>query len=122
MGEKPNALRLPQFDIFCWSPVKENKSSFCAHYLVSFNTLNLINDSSVPKATRDAAAAEMKKTWDDKKNIYPHRLRGLMLAFTEADPTPYEKELKPLVEHRDERTKQGAARYLEAIKNGTAAP
>ena len=84
--------------------------------------LNLINSSATPKETRDAAAAELEKTWADKKNIYPHRLRGLMLAFEEVDPTPYANQLKPLVEHRDERTKQPAARYLEAIKKGTAAP
>ena len=78
--------------------------------------INLINNASAPPATRKAAAAEMEKTWADKKNIYrPLRLRGLMLAFEEADPTPYAKELKPLVEHRDERVKQGAARYLQQI-------
>ena len=79
--------------------------------------LNLINDSSVPQGTRGAAAAELEKTWADKKNIYPHRLRGLMLAFEEADPTPYADQLKPLVEHRDERVKQAAARFLQAIKD-----
>ncbi len=42
--------------------------------------LHLINDPSVPGETREAAAAELEKTWADKKNIYPHRLRGLMLA------------------------------------------
>lgn len=62
--------------------------------------------------------AELEKTWKDQKNIYPHRLRGLMLAFEEVDPTPYEQQLKPLVNHRDERTKQGAARYLKAIAEG----
>ena len=84
--------------------------------------LSLINSKSTPGETRKAAAAELEKTWADKKNIYPHRLRGLMLAFEEVDPTPYAEQLKPLVEHRDERTKQPAARFLEAIKNGTAAP
>ena len=84
--------------------------------------LNLINDRSVPEETRKAAAAELEKTWADRKNLYPHRLRGLMLAFEEVDPTPYADQLKPLVEHRDERTKQPAARFLEAIRNGTAAP
>ena len=78
--------------------------------------INLINNASAPPATRKAAAAEMEKTWADKKNIYrPLRLRGLMLAFEEADPTPYAQQLKPLVEHRDERVKQGAARYLQQI-------
>ncbi|MAT49562.1 MAG: hypothetical protein CMK32_00040, partial [Porticoccaceae bacterium] len=84
--------------------------------------LNLINNKAAPGETRKSAAAELEKTWADKKNIYPHRLRGLMLAFEESDPTPYVEQLKPLVEHRDERTKQPAARFLEAIKNGTAAP
>ena len=82
--------------------------------------LNLLNDPSVPKETRDAAAAELEKTWEDKKNIYPHRLRGLMLALEEADPTPFAKQLKPLVDHRDERTKQPAARFLKAIEEGAA--
>lgn len=76
--------------------------------------LNLL-DRPAPMETREAAAAELEKTWADKKNIYPHRLRGLMLAFEEADPSPYENQLKPLVDHRDERVKQAAARYLEAI-------
>ena len=43
-----------------------------------------------------------------------------MLAFTEVDPTPYAEQLKQLVDHRDERTKQGAARYLQAIKDGNS--
>ena len=43
-----------------------------------------------------------------------------MLAIEELDPTPYAKQLKPLVEHRDERVKQGAARFLKAIKEATA--
>ena len=77
--------------------------------------LNLLNNPSVPKETRDAAAAELEKTWADKKNIYPHRLRGLMLAFEESDPSPYAKQLKPLVDHRDERVKQPAARFLQRI-------
>ena len=63
------------------------------------------------------ASAGLEKTRADKKNIYPHRLRGLMLAFEEVDPTPYAAQLKPLVDHRDERTKQGAARYLQAISD-----
>ena len=78
--------------------------------------LHLIHNPSTPKDTRKEAASELEKTWADKKNIYPHRLRGLMLAFEEMDPTPYAEQLKPLVEHRDERVKQGAARYLAAIK------
>ena len=82
--------------------------------------LNLLNNRSAPPATRTAAAAELEKTWADKKNIYPHRLRGLMLAFEEMDPTPYEEQLKPLVNHRDERVKQGAARYLQAIAEARA--
>ncbi len=78
--------------------------------------INLLNTPTTPAATRKAAEAEMEKTWKDAKNIYrPYRLRGLMLAFEEVDPTPYAKQLKPLVEHRDERVKQGAARYLQAI-------
>ncbi len=81
--------------------------------------LHLINEPKVPQDTRTAAAAEMEKTWADKKNLYrPYRLRGLMLAFEEADPSPYADKLKPLVEHRDERVKQGAARYLQVIKDG----
>ncbi|MEM7391050.1 MAG: hypothetical protein AAF492_01780, partial [Verrucomicrobiota bacterium] len=83
--------------------------------------LNLLNNASVPKETRTAAAAELEKTWEDRKNIYPHRLRGLMLAFDEMDLdlTPYAKQLKPLVDHRDERTKQPAARFLQAIKEAS---
>ena len=81
--------------------------------------LHLINNASIPQETRKAAAAELEKTWADKKNIYPHRLRGLMLAFEEVDPTPYADQLKPLVDHRDERTKQPAIRFLNAIKAGT---
>lgn len=78
--------------------------------------INLLNNRSIDAATRKALEVEMAKTWDDKKNIYrPLRLRGLMLAFEETDPTPYAEQLKPLVEHRDERVKQGAARYLQAI-------
>ncbi|MEM7013928.1 MAG: hypothetical protein AAF585_20905, partial [Verrucomicrobiota bacterium] len=80
--------------------------------------LNLLNNCGAPKETRDAAAAELQKTWEDKKNIYPHRLRGLMLAFEEVDPSPFADELKPLVDHRDERVKQAAARYLAAMKDG----
>ena len=40
-----------------------------------------------------------------------------MLAFEEVDPSPYAEMLKPLVEHRDERVKQGAERYLKAIND-----
>ncbi|HAD60239.1 MAG TPA: hypothetical protein DCG12_13425 [Planctomycetaceae bacterium] len=80
--------------------------------------LSLIKNPPTPRSTREAAMAELEKTWKDQKNIYPHRLRGLMLAFEEVDPTPYEQQLKPLVNHRDERTKQGAARYLKAIAEG----
>ncbi len=79
--------------------------------------LHLINDKSTPEETRQAAVAELEKTWEDKKNLYPHRLRGLMLAFEEIDPTPYAEQLKPLVDHRDERTKQPAVRFLKAIAN-----
>ncbi len=79
--------------------------------------LHLINDKSTPKETRQAAAAELEKTWEDGKNIYPHRLRGLMLAFEEVDPTPYAEQLKPLVDHRDERTKQPAVRFLKAMSH-----
>jgi len=43
-----------------------------------------------------------------------------MLAIEELDPTPYAKQLKPLIEHWDERVKQGAARFLKAIKEATA--
>ena len=82
--------------------------------------LNLIGNSAVPQETRDAATAELEKTWADRKNIYPHRLRGLMLAFEEVDPAPYADRLKPLLEHRDERVKQPAARFLEAIKDARA--
>lgn len=79
--------------------------------------INLLNNPSIDTATRKALEAEMEKTWADKKNIYrPYRLRGLMLALEEADPTPYAEKLKPLVDHRDERVKQGAARYLQAIR------
>ncbi|MEM7231779.1 MAG: HEAT repeat domain-containing protein [Planctomycetota bacterium] len=77
--------------------------------------IHLINDASTPRETRQAAEAELEKTWKERAKIYPHRLRGLMLAFEEVDPTPYAKQLKPLVDHRDERTKQGAARYLQRI-------
>ena len=79
--------------------------------------INLLNNQSAPRTIRKACEAEMERTWADQKNIYPHRLRGLMLAFTEVDPTPYERQLKPLVDHRDERTKQGAAKYLQAIND-----
>ena len=41
-----------------------------------------------------------------------------MLAFEEADLSPYADKLKPLVEDRDERVKQGAARYLQVIRDG----
>ena len=85
-----------------------------AYKYAHIQLLNLIKPS-VPKETRTAALAEMENTWKDRVNIYPHRLRGLILAFEEMDPTPFENQLKPLVEHRDERTKQGAARYLAAI-------
>lgn len=84
--------------------------------------INLLNNKSIDAATRKALEAEMEKTWDDKKNLYnPLRLRGLMLALEEADPTPYAEQLKPLVEHRDERVKQGAARYLQQISNAAEA-
>jgi hypothetical protein len=64
-------------------------------------------------------ASSQVLAWADKKNLYrPYRLRGLMLAFEEADPSPYADKLKPLVEHRDERVKQGAARYLQVIRDG----
>jgi hypothetical protein len=79
--------------------------------------IHLLNSSSIDAATRKALEAELEKTWEDKKNIYrPLRLRGLMLALEEVDPAPYAQQLKPLVDHRDERVKQGAARYLQAIR------
>ena len=100
------------------APFFKESNKDCYKY-AHLQILRLINNPATPKATHEAAKAEMEKTWADAKNIYrPYRLRGLMLAFEEADPTPYEKELKPLVEHRDERTKQGAARYLGQIKGG----
>lgn len=83
--------------------------------------LHLIRDPNTPSDTRREAEEEMEKTWADKKNLYPHRLRGLMLAFEEWDPSPYADLLKPLVDHRDERVKQAAARYLKAMETGTPA-
>ncbi len=85
--------------------------------------INLLNNPSIDSATRRSLDAELEKTWADKKNIYrPLRLRGLMLAFEEVDPTPYAQQLKPLVDHRDERVKQGAARYLQAISDARGDP
>ena len=65
--------------------------------------------SSATCEKSEAAEVELEKMWADKKNIYPHRLRGLMLAFGEVDPTSCTQQLKPLVDHRDESTKQDAA-------------
>ncbi|MEM7558055.1 MAG: hypothetical protein AAF394_02940 [Planctomycetota bacterium] len=89
----------------------ENDCNKFAH----IQLIHLINNPDVSEATRKAANEELDKTWDEAKKIYPHRLRGLMLAFEEIDPTPYAENLRPLVDHRDERTKQGAARFLKLI-------
>ena len=89
----------------------ENDCNKFAH----IQLIHLINNPDASEATRKAATEELEKTWDEAKKIYPHRLRGLMLAFEEIDPTPYAENLRPLVDHRDERTKQGAARFLKLI-------
>ena len=87
-----------------------------AHMYAHLQLLSLLNSAQTPPATRQAAAAELQKTWDEQKKIYPHRLRGLMLALERSNPAPYLQQLQPLIDHRDERVKQPAARLLRQLQ------
>ncbi len=75
--------------------------------------LKLINDPTVAPETRQAVEAELETSWQDK---IPDRLRGLMMALDDMDPTPYADRFVPLVDHRDEHVKQRAMRFLKAIR------
>ncbi len=48
-------------------------------------------------------------------------LRGRILAFAEVDPTSFAEQLTPLVDQRDQSTKQDAARYHQAIGDAGSA-
>ena len=102
-------------------PFFKNSEHECYKY-AHLQLLNLLDNPAAPEETREAVAAEMEKTWADQKNLYPHRLRGLVLAFEEVDPSPYAERFAPLVDHRDERVKQAAARYLKAIHDRNGEP
>lgn len=74
--------------------------------------LKLRNDPTIDPETRQAVDAELETTWQGK---IPDRLRGVMMALDDMDPTPYADRFAPLVDHRDEQVKQRAAKFLKAI-------
>jgi hypothetical protein len=93
-----------------------------SHKYSHLQLLKLINDPTIDPETRQALDAELETSWKDK---IPDRLRGLMMALDEMDPTPYADRFAPLVDHRDEHVKQRAARFLKAIdeaRNGPKKP